>query len=73
VLIPFCPWQLLQFVASAAPRAALPSASRRRVAAVQATVDAGCAASGAGTGAFPLGKPTARQMALQRSSPSAPR
>ena len=72
--MPFGPWQLLQVVAaSAAPRAALPCASRRRVAAVQATVEAGCAAIGAEARALAFGKPTARQIAFQRSSPSAPR
>src|SRR6478736_2277106 len=69
--MPFRPWQLLQLTASAAPRAALPCASCCRVEAVQATVEAGCAVIATGARALALGRPTARQITLQRSRPSA--
>ena len=67
LLTPFAPWQLLQVVAKATPRAGSPCVRSSRVATVQATVDAGCPASGEpAAGPFSLGNPTARQIALQR-------
>ena len=67
------PWQLLQVCAIAAPALALPCARFRRVSVVQATVEAGWPAIGGDTRALPFGRPTARQIALHRSRPSAPR